>query len=298
MLHEGHPPGDDPAARAVGDSRQRRKRRLADLLPRVISGIVLAAAAIAAVWQGGVLFALVWFCAALAVGLEWQNLIGAARLRLRFLIAGAALALTSLLAARGDLAAACAVPCLAGVALALAAGPGRRLWAFGGLVYAGSLIVAVNALYAAPALGARAIFWLFATVWGTDVFAYFGGRLIGGPKLWPKVSPSKTWSGTLCGVFAGALVGALIGVQGLDAARFAAPVFALGLVAGLVSQAGDIFESSVKRRFGAKDSSALIPGHGGFMDRLDGFVAASAFLAAIAALGGVPLGGRALFDWL
>ena len=145
-----------------------------------------------------------------------------------------------------------------------------------------------------PAFGPRALFWLFATVWGTDVFAYFGGRLIGGPKLWPQVSPSKTWSGTVSGVFAGALIGAVIGVQGLDAARFAAPIFALGLVTALVSQGGDIFESIVKRRFGAKDSSALIPGHGGFMDRLDGFVAAAAFAAAFAALRGLAPGA---FNW-
>jgi phosphatidate cytidylyltransferase len=259
---------------------------------------VLAAAAVLAVWQGGALFALVWFAAALAVGLEWQNLIGAARPRLRFLIVAAALAATAFCAGRGLLALACGVIACAGLALALAAGPGRRLWAFGGLVYAGSLLVSVSALYAAPGLGARALFWLFATVWGTDVFAYFGGRLIGGPKLWPRVSPSKTWSGTLCGVFAGALIGAFVGVQGWDGARFGAPIFALGIVAALVSQAGDIFESGVKRQFGAKDSSALIPGHGGFMDRLDGFLAAAAFAAALLALSGLSSAPQALSGWL
>ncbi len=274
------------------DTVRRRGRRLADLLPRVVSGLVLAATALISVWQGGAVFAAAWFAAALAVGLEWQNLIGAARPRLRFLIATAALALAAYVAACGWLALACGVLGLGGGALALAAGRARRLWAFGGLVYAGSLIVSVNALYAC--VGPRALFWLFATVWGTDVFAYFGGRLIGGRKLWPQVSPSKTWSGTVSGVFAGALIGVAIGVQGLDGARLATPVFALGLVAALVSQAGDIFESTVKRRFGAKDSSALIPGHGGFMDRLDGFVAAAAFAAAFAALRGLAPGG---FNW-
>jgi phosphatidate cytidylyltransferase len=300
MLNDSaaHPPGQDPPPLGAGAETRRRGRRLADLLPRVVSGLVLAAVALASVWRGGVIFALAWFAAALAVGLEWQNLIGASRPRLRFLIVAAALATTAYFAAQRELAAACGVLGLGGLALALAAGPGRRLWAFGGLVYAGSLIVSVNAIYAAPGFGPRAIFWLFATVWGADVFAYFGGRLIGGPKLWPQVSPSKTWSGTLSGVFAGALIGAVIGVQGLDGARFAAPIFALGLVAALVSQAGDIFESIVKRRFGVKDSSALIPGHGGFMDRLDGFVAAAAFTAVVAALHGLPSAAPGLFDWL
>ncbi len=300
MLNDSaaHPPGNDPPPPLGAGAKGRQGgRRLADLLPRVASGLVLAAVALVSVWRGGAVFAVAWFAAASAVGLEWQNLIGALRPRLRFLVAAAALAATSYFAAQGALVPACGVLGLGAAALALAAGQGRRLWAFGGLIYAGSLIVSVNALYAAPGFGPRAMFWLFATVWGADVFAYFGGRLIGGPKLWPRVSPSKTWSGTLSGIFAGALIGALVGVQGLDAARFAAPVFALGLVAALVSQAGDIFESKVKRRFGAKDSSSLIPGHGGFMDRLDGFLAAAAFAAAFAVLHGLASATPNLFLW-
>jgi phosphatidate cytidylyltransferase len=300
MLNDSaaHPPRNDPPPPLGAGAKGRPGgRRLADLLPRVASGLVLAAVALVSVWRGGAVFAVAWFAAASAVGLEWQNLIGALRPRLRFLVAAAALAATSYFAAQGALVPACGVLGLGAAALALAAGQGRRLWAFGGLIYAGSLIVSVNVLYAAPGFGPRAMFWLFATVWGADVFAYFGGRLIGGPKLWPRVSPSKTWSGTLSGIFAGALIGALVGVQGLDAARFAAPVFALGLVAALVSQAGDIFESKVKRRFGAKDSSSLIPGHGGFMDRLDGFLAAAAFAAAFAVLHGLASAPPNLFLW-
>lgn len=295
MLNDSaaHPPGDGRPPAAAGAATP-RGRRLADLMPRVVSGLVLAAAALIAVWRGGAVFAVIWFVAALAVGIEWQNLIAAARPRLRFLIAAAALATATFCAALGLWLPACGALVLAGLALAVAAGPGRRLWALAGVFYAGALIVSLIALYGAPGFGARAILWLCATVWGTDVFAYFGGRLIGGPKLWPQVSPSKTWSGTLSGVFAGALIGAAIGTAGLDLASHLAPVFALGLVAALVSQAGDIFESIVKRRFGAKDSSALIPGHGGFMDRLDGFVAAAAFTALFAALIG-PAAAPALF---
>jgi phosphatidate cytidylyltransferase len=275
-----------------------RRRRLTDLLPRVVSSLVLATAAITAVGLGGMLFAVTWFVAALAVGWEWQNLIGAARARLRVLILAAALGAACYFVARGNFLSACGVLALAGLLAGLAAGRGRELWAFAGIFYAGALIIAVNVLYASPAFGSRAIFWLFGTVWGTDVFAYFGGRLIGGPKLWPQISPSKTWSGTLCGVLAGALIGALIGAQGLGDERIGLPIFALGLVTASVAQGGDLVESIIKRRFGVKDSGSLIPGHGGFMDRLDGFLAAAAFAALFGALRhGIPNAAAALFDW-
>ncbi len=234
--------------------------RLTDLLPRVVSSLVLATAALTATWQGGTLFAVTWFVASLAVGWEWQNLIGAARARLRVLILAAALALASYFATRGDFAAACGVLAFAGLLAGLAAGRGRELWAFAGILYAGALIISVDVLYASPVFGSRAIFWLFATVWGTDVFAYFGGRLIGGPKLWPQISPSKTWSGTLCGVSAGALIGALIGAHGLGDARVVLPIFALGLVTALVAQGGDLVEFDRQTPFRGQGFRLLDPG--------------------------------------
>ncbi|PNG27851.1 phosphatidate cytidylyltransferase [Methylocella silvestris] len=283
---------------AKGLDWSRPRRRLTDLAPRVASSLVLAAAPLTAVWLGGAIFSMIWFIATLAVGWEWQTLIGAARPRLRFLAAAAALALATYLAEQQHYLAACAILALGGALAALAADTGKRVWAFCGVPYAGALIVSVSLLYFSPTDGSRAIFWLCATVWGTDVFAYFGGRLIGGPKLWPQISPSKTWSGTLCGVVAGALLGAIVGAHGVSGTRLLAPIFALGLVTAIVSQAGDIFESFVKRRFGVKDSSALIPGHGGFMDRLDGFIAAAAFAALVGALHGAPGASAAgLFDW-
>jgi len=154
--------------------------------------------------------------------------------------------------------------------LALLSAKGQRLWIMGGLVYACSLIVSSFNLRLSVELGQSAILWLFAVVWGTDVMAYFGGRLVGGPKLWPRISPSKTWSGFICGIISGALAG-----YALVPASSALYICGLGLCAGAVAQGGDLFESSMKRRFGVKDSSRLIPGHGGVMDRLDGFIAAS-----------------------
>ena len=117
-------------------------------------------------------------------------------------------------------------------------------------------------------------------VWGADVAAYFAGRLVGGPKLWPSVSPGKTWSGAIAGAFAGAAFGLLLSGWADRIDR----LFWLGLAAAVVSELGDLFESAFKRRFGVKDSSRLIPGHGGLMDRLDAFIAASAFAALFAAV--------------
>ncbi len=255
---------------------------MADLLPRLLSAIVLMSAAFVSLWLSGIVFVLIWACAAVAVGLEWQRLIAAERPLLRCLLAALGLAAGALLSAEARILSAFLTLGLSGVAVALLAGRGRRIWAICGIAYAATLIISLGALHLSGDYGTRAIIWLFAVVWGTDVFAYFGGRLIGGPKLWPRVSPSKTWSGTFCGVFAGAFLGSAIGGHGLGAS-VQAPLFALGLATAAVSQAGDILESWVKRRFGAKDSSRLIPGHGGFMDRLDGFIAAAGFAATVGA---------------
>ena len=274
-----------------------RRHSLADLLPRFASAVVLMAAALVSVWQGGLVFDLIWLCAALAVGCEWQHLIAAAHPRIRFLLVGLGLILSALFVGKAWFGGAFAILAVCGLALALAAGPGRRIWAFAGMVYAGLLLVSVGALHGSADHGTRSIVWLFATVWGTDIFAYFGGRLIGGTKLWPKVSPSKTWSGTLTGVFAGALIGAAVGAHGLGGPARSLPLFAIGLATAAVSQGGDIFESWVKRRFGVKDSSGLIPGHGGFMDRLDGFIAAAVFAALFGASRGLTSIAAGLFDW-
>jgi phosphatidate cytidylyltransferase len=113
---------------------------------------------------------------------------------------------------------------------------------------------------------------------GADIAAYFAGRSIGGPRLWPSVSPGKTWSGAIVGALAGAVLGLLLAAW----TNRLMPLFWLGLATAIVSELGDLFESALKRRFGVKDSSGLIPGHGGLMDRLDAFVAASVFAAVVA----------------
>ena len=157
---------------------------------------------------------------------------------------------------------------------------GRRdgTWAAAGVFYAGALVSSIVLLRLSPGYGLAAVFWVFAVVWGADIAAYFAGRSIGGPRLWPSVSPGKTWSGAIVGALAGAVLGLLLTAW----TNRLMPLFWLGLATAIVSELGDLFESALKRRFGVKDSSGLIPGHGGLMDRLDAFVAASVFAAVVA----------------
>jgi phosphatidate cytidylyltransferase len=141
-------------------------------------------------------------------------------------------------------------------------------------------VVSLGLLRRSPGYGLSAVLWLYAVVWGVDVAAYFAGRAIGGPRLWPSVSPGKTWSGAVVGALAGAILGLLLSPWTNRIDR----LFWLGLATAVVAEIGDLFESAVKRRFRVKDASNLIPGHGGLMDRLDAFIAACAFAAAVAAL--------------
>jgi phosphatidate cytidylyltransferase len=132
-------------------------------------------------------------------------------------------------------------------------------------------------------------------VWSTDILGYLVGRLVGGPKLWPLVSPKKTWSGAIGGTLGAAVAGLLVARANSLAL---APVAVLSILLSAAAQAGDLMESALKRRFNVKDASHLIPGHGGVMDRLDGFIVA-AFLAALIGLarGGVANPGRGLLMW-
>ncbi len=178
----------------------------------------------------------------------------------------------------------------------VAAARNRWIWTLAGVAYAGVLVLAPISLRADPQFGLSATLFIFAVVWATDIVAYFIGRAIGGPKLAPSISPKKTWSGALGGT-ASAMIVALIAARYLPEGNTLALVV-VALALSVASQLGDLFESGLKRRFGAKDSSRLIPGHGGVMDRLDGFWAA----VLIAILIGITRGGfegtaRGLLLW-
>jgi phosphatidate cytidylyltransferase len=148
-----------------------------------------------------------------------------------------------------------------------------------------------------PRWGWAAIVFLFVIVWLTDITAYFVGRAIGGPKLMPAVSPNKTWSGAIGGTLAG-VAGGLAVAWHFGAGNHLVATAAVALILSIISQAGDLAESAMKRRFNTKDASSLIPGHGGLMDRLDGFIAAVLAAAVIGlAHGGLGAPARGLMIW-
>jgi len=162
------------------------------------------------------------------------------------------------------------------------------------LAYAALPAAALVWLRGDPALGAVAVVYLFAVAWTTDTASYAGGRLIGGPKLAPRISPRKTRSGFIVGAVTPALVGYAfaLALKGTSPLKLALVSVALALAC----QMGDLVESWVKRRFGAKDMSQMIPGHGGLLDRIDGLLFA-AILAALIALRDPANPGRGLLIW-
>lgn len=274
--------------------QQEQNRQFADLGPRVLSGIALVVVALGTAVIGGRPFAALWWLAAVSVLWEWQRMIGGPRLTGRLLAGGAAVTIAAVLAETLLVWPALALLVLGSGLAALLAERDRRTWAAAGVAYAGALVLAVDLLRQSFPFGFEAIAWLFAVVWGTDVMAYVGGRVIGGPKLAPRWSPKKTWAGFLVGIGCGSLAGlAVAPAQG----RYGI-YLGLGLLAGALAQFGDLFESMMKRRFGVKDSSHLIPGHGGVMDRLDGFWAAAVGAALLGvARFGVTMPGAGLFIW-
>lgn len=274
--------GDHRVSPARSDALARSSN---NLILRIASAAVLAPVVLAITYLDG--WSFLALCAVAAGGIlwEWTSLVAATADR-RILVPGWAALLTAMvLAGLGQPAGAFAAIALGAVlaALFVAAWPAGHtassapLWAASGVVYAGATLLAPALLRRDPQWGLTALLFLFATVWATDIFAFFCGRAIGGPALWPSVSPNKTWSGAIGGLIGGVAAGLAV--------AYTIGVSRLGIIGGMalllsvLTQAGDLLESAVKRRFHAKDTSRLIPGHGGLMDRLDGFL-----VAALAAL--------------
>jgi phosphatidate cytidylyltransferase len=275
-----------PAANAEQGSR--------NLMMRVIAALVLAPAAIAIAYAGGWLWAALVTLAAIGLYVEWLMIVGAVRDPRVVALGAAALAVGGICLALGRIDTAFVVLAVGLAAVALLS-PERRGWTMTGFAYAAAAEIASVLVRLDQAQGFAALMLILLIVWVTDIGGYFAGRGIGGPKLWPRVSPKKTWAGAIGG-FALSLVVAS-GFAAFDLGK-AGPLLLLGAVLSVASQLGDLFESAVKRRFGVKDSSHIIPGHGGLMDRLDGFVAA-VVLAAIFGLlrRGVDGVGSGLMVW-
>lgn len=263
---------------------------------RVASALVLGAVVLGTLLFGGWAFAGIWLIAGVVGAAEWLAMTRSEPLLPLLGLTGATLFAVLATALLG---APVWVPVLLLLAgslglFALGHGPGRRkpIW---GLLGGAVVALVPTLLRIDPEIGIVGPAWMFAVVWSTDSVAYFTGRLIGGPKLMPRVSPKKTWSGALGGLAAG-IVGGTVTVliarsQGWDAlpAVSLPLVAALSGLASILSQGGDLVESALKRRYGVKDSGRSIPGHGGVMDRLDGFF-------AVAGLAGLCLAALRLLN--
>ncbi|MCO5733918.1 phosphatidate cytidylyltransferase [Rhizobium sp. SSA_523] len=254
-----------------------------ELKKRIGSALVLAVVTLAATWMGGLAFRLLAALISLLVYYEWSRMTRLADTDFRGnalgWLATACVAINLVIGDEG-----LGVPLIGGftiTALLLKAIRGGTGWLAGGIFYSGLSAVALAAIRAADQPGFVAMLFIFAVVWATDILAYFVGRALRGPKLAPRISPGKTWSGAIGGTVSGVAAGGLVSLAFFPAL----PVRTLFLACllSVMSQIGDLFESFIKRRFGVKDSSHLIPGHGGVMDRVDGLVFAgfTAFLLAI-----------------
>jgi len=265
-----------------------------NLLTRVAAALVLAPIAIAVAYAGSWWWIVPVTLLTIGLFVEWLTVVGSAREK-RVIAAGVvALTVAGLCLgfARVELA---LVALGLGAATTALLSSRQRGWTSGGFLYAGAAQMASVVVRLDSATGFVALVFVMLIVWVTDIGGYFAGRGIGGAKLWPRVSPNKTWAGAIGG-FGASLVIAL-GFAALDLGQ-AWPLLMLAAVLSVVAQLGDLFESAVKRRFGVKDSSHIIPGHGGLMDRLDGFVAAIVLASIFGLLrGGVDGVGRGLMVW-
>ena len=255
-----------------------------DLGNRTLSALVLVPVVLATAWFGGIPFAILWVVAGLLVLNEWAVIARLDHRPIYLSLGGLGLVAGGVLAVTSD-------PTWAFSAAVLSA----AAWALAGVLAAASAALPVVVLRGTSPLGLSAVLYLCAIVWATDIFAYFTGRALGGPKLWPRVSPNKTWSGAIGGTLLGTLCG--LAVAYASGAPALLPLAGLSLLLSIVSQAGDLAESAVKRLFGVKDASRLIPGHGGLLDRLDGFAAAALVAVVVAVLrnAGDPAAGLLLW---
>lgn len=250
----------------------------ADLRPRILSALAMAVVGTAAVWAGGMWFTALCVCAA---GLMVWEL--AAMIQPGWRARGLGLAASCAVLVALLLPPVWALPVLALPALAGAAVLRREPAIFAAYALAAMLAAWGLAGFRGD-YGMVWLIWLLLVVVVTDISGYFAGRLIGGPKFWPRVSPKKTWSGTIAGWIAAALIGVVF--RQFTTAGPDLPWISAALA--LASQMGDIAESAIKRRMGVKDSSHLIPGHGGVLDRFDGLLGAALMMLLVAQVVVVP----------
>ena len=262
---------DDPGRN--GGAPSWTERLGSDFPTRLVAGLIMGAVAAAFTLAGETPFAVLVVLGALIVAWEWGRLVHGTEGGIIIAVLVATAALAGILAALGLVGLGLLALPIGAILAALLSLGRNSLFSALGVFYAGLPAVALIWLRADPTLGLLAVIFLIAIVVTADTAGFLAGRLAGGARLWPRVSPNKTWAGLLGALAASAIVGALfwLSVPYASAVRLAAT----GAVLAVVAQAGDLAESALKRRFGAKDSGTIIPGHGGLMDRVDGLIAAA-----------------------
>ena len=246
---------------------------------RIVSAAIMLPLAAAAVWAGGWVFALLISVAAALMYMEWQALCGE-KGKLAYGLAAMCGAATLVSVLPGPWAVV-----VAGVSIGIAVGTGgHRAFRVAGFAYIVLACISLVWLRRLDPSGLEAVVWLGAVVVMTDTCAYFTGKTVGGPKLAPKISPKKTWSGLLGGMAGAAAASGAVGV--FTNSPYIIALVIIGAIFAAIAQLGDLLVSRAKRAFGVKDSGNLIPGHGGVLDRLDGFLSASLALAVLVLLGG------------
>jgi phosphatidate cytidylyltransferase len=270
-----------------GSARRADVSGLSTLTVRIVSALVLAPVVLAAIWFGAPWYTLLVAAAIAVMAWEWARMCcgGAATVEAALM---PALALAGVAAATFGLfwtAFGVTLAAAAGVtALAFAMRRDLPFWAGAGSLLVGLAGIALVWLRDAAEAGALATFWLFGAIWLTDTCAYFTGRTIGGPRLAPRVSPNKTWAGLIGGAAAAGVFTAVW--PGWIAGQGAARMAVLGVAVAVIAQLSDLTVSRVKRLAHVKDTGALIPGHGGLLDRADGFLLTGALVVLMALFGG------------
>ena len=270
-----------------------------ELMKRIISGVAMALVALGLTLYSPGSFLILIIVGSALMGWEWRNMILADRIG-----SGAKLALglhlalilgAIILAHFGQGIWGLGLIGLGACVLYFMADNSERTYSFIGPFYTGLPGMALVWLRSDPVYGVAAVLFVLLLVWMADIGAYAVGRSVGGPKLSPRISPNKTWSGALGGLLASALVAVVMAryLGGSDMML----LIGVALILAVASQIGDLYESSIKRRFGIKDSSNLIPGHGGILDRVDGLIAAAVVAALVAFSVNATQPGHAILIW-
>jgi phosphatidate cytidylyltransferase len=266
-----------------------------DFRVRLLSGLALGAGVALFTLSGITAFAILVAAGAMLIAWEWGHLVHGREAGVVTAVLLGTAAVAAVLAYLPQVALALTALSIGAILTTVLSLGRNSIFSALGVFYAGLPAVSLIWLRADPRLGLWAVIFIIVVVVVADTAAFVAGRLIGGPKLWPRLSPNKTWAGLIGAVVACGVIGLLFSqaVPGSSPAR----LMATSAVLAFVAQAGDLAESALKRRFGAKDTSTLIPGHGGVMDRLDGLVAAASAAGLAALIIDVHAPAHALLLW-